>query len=71
MGGKNGLEPGVTEATVAPAHAQNAGEGNAVAGAPLRFSAKRKLVVVQSLLRNEPLENVSRETNVPVHRLTE
>lgn len=69
MDGKNGLEPGVREATAAPARAQNAGD--AVAGRPLRFSAKRKLAVVQRLLRRESLEKVSRETNVPVHRLSE
>ena len=37
MDGKNGLEPGVTEATAAPVRAQNAGDGGAVAGPPLRF----------------------------------
>jgi transposase len=71
MDGKNGLEPVVAEATAAPARAQNAGDGDAVAGPPLRFSAKRKLAVVQRLLRGESLEKVSRETNVPVHRLSE
>ena len=71
MDGKNGLEPGVTEATAAPARAQNAGDGDAVAGPPLRFSAKRKLAVVQRLLRGESLEKVSRKTNVPVHLLSE
>jgi len=60
MDGKNGLEPGVTEATAAPARAQNAGDGDAGAGAgpPVRFSAKRKLAVVQRLLRGESLEKV-------------
>ena len=53
MDGKNGLEPVVTEATAAPARAQNADDGDAVAGPPLRFSAKRKLAVVQRLLRGE------------------
>lgn len=47
MNGKNGLEPGVTEAMAAPVRAQNAGDGAAMAGPPLRFSAKRKLAVVQ------------------------
>ena len=42
-----------------------------MAGPPLRFSAKRKLAVVQRLLRGESPEKVSRETNVPVHRLLE
>jgi transposase len=71
MDGKNGLEPGVTEARAAPARAQNAGGGDAVAVPPLRFSAKRKLAAVQRLLRGEALEKVSRELNVPVHRLSE
>ena len=71
MDGKNGLEPGVTEATAAPVRAQSDGDGGAVAGPPLRFSAKRKLAVVQRLLRGEYLEKVSRETNVPAHRLSE
>jgi hypothetical protein len=71
MDGKNGLEPSVTEAMAAPARAQNAGDGDAMAGPPLRFSAKRKLAVVQRLLRGESLEKVSRETNVPLHRLSE
>jgi hypothetical protein len=57
--------------TAAPARAQNAGDSDAVAGPPLRFSAKRKLAAVQRLLRGEPLEKVSRELNVPVHRLSE
>jgi transposase len=55
----------------APARAQNAGDGDAVAGPPVRFSVKRKLAVVQRLLRGEPLEKVFRETNVPVHRLSD
>ena len=53
MDGKNGLEPGVMEATAAPARAQDTGDGDAGAGPPLRFSAKRKLAVVQRLLRGE------------------
>jgi hypothetical protein len=68
MDGKNGLEPVVTEPTAA-AHTLN--KGDADAGAPLRFSAKRNLVLAQRLLRGEPLEKVSRETNVPVNRLSE
>ena len=50
----------MTEVTAAPARAQNAGDGDVVAEPPLRFSAKRKLAVVQRLLRGESLENVSR-----------
>lgn len=63
--------PFATEATVPAARAHNAGDGGAVAGGPKRFSAKRKLAVVQRLLRGESLEVVCREENVPVHRLTE
>ena len=65
MDGKNGLEPGVTEATAAPARAQNAGDGDAVAGPPLRFSAKRKLAVVQRLLRGEYLPGVDYGSRAP------
>jgi len=35
MDGKNGLESGVTEAMAAPARAQNAGYGDAIAGPQL------------------------------------
>ena len=62
---------GATEATAPSARAHNAGDGGAVAGGTKRFSAKRKLAIVQRLLRGEGLEAVSREENVPVHRLTE
>jgi len=63
--------PRVTQAMAPAARAQHADDGGAVAGGAKRFSAKRKLVVVQRLLRGESLEVVSREENVPVHRLTE
>lgn len=63
--------PDATEATVPSARAHHAGDGGGVAGGPKRFSAKRKLAVVQRLLRGESLEAVSRAENVPVHRLTE
>lgn len=59
-----------TEATAPSARAHNAGDGGAVAGGTKRFSAKRKLAIVQRLLRGESLDAVSREENVPVHRLT-
>ena len=49
----------------------NAGGGGAAAGGSKRFSAKRKLAIVQRLLRGESLETVSRDENVAVHRLTE
>jgi hypothetical protein len=42
-----------------------------VGGPPLRFSAKKKLAVVQRLLRGESLEKVYRETNAPVHGVSE
>jgi hypothetical protein len=63
--------PDATEATAPSARAHHAGDGGGVAGGPKRFSAKRKLAVVQRLLRGESLEAVSRAENVPVHRLTE
>ena len=62
---------GATEAAAPSARAHNAGDGGAVAGGAKRSSAKRKLAIVQRLLRGEGLEAVSREENVPVHRLTE
>ena len=62
---------GATEATAPSERAHHAGDGGAVAGGTKRFSAKRKLAIVQRLLRGEGLEAVSREENVPVHRLTE
>jgi transposase len=36
-----------------------------------RFSVQRKMAVVARLLRGEPLELVTRETNVPIQKLTE
>jgi hypothetical protein len=60
-----------TEAAAAPTRAHHAGGGGAAASGPKRFSAKRKLVIVQRLLRGESLEAVSRAETVPVHRLTE
>ena len=71
MDDKNTSTSGATEATASSSRAHHAGDGGAVAGGPKRFSAKRKLAVVQRLLRGESLEAVSREENVPVHRLTE
>ena len=68
---KNTLTSGATEATAPASRAHHAGGGGAVAGGSKRFSAKRKLSIVQRLLRGESLEAVSRAENVPVHRLTE
>ena len=53
------------------ARAHNADDNGAAAGGLRRFSAKRKLAAVQRLMRGESLDAVSREENVPVHRLTE
>ena len=70
MDDQNSSTSGATEATAPSARAHHAGDGGAVAGGTKRFSAKRKLAVVQRLLRGEGLEAVSREVNLPVHRLT-
>ena len=59
-----------TEATAPSERAHHAGDGGAVAGGTRRFSAKRKLAAVQRLMRGESLDAVSRDLNVPVHRLT-
>ena len=71
MGKKEELGLGATEATAPSARAHHAGDGGAVAGPARRLSAKRKLVAVQRLMRGESLEAVSRDLNVPVHRLSE
>lgn len=71
MDGQNDPKTGATEATAPPPRAQHAGGGGAVAGPVRRFSAKRKLEAVQRLLRGESLEVVSRDQNVPAHRLSE
>ena len=71
MGKKEELGLGATEATAPSARAHHAGDGGAEAGPGWRFSSKRKLAVVQRLLRGESQEAVSRELNVPVHRLVE
>ena len=71
MDDKNSSTSGAAEATAPAARAHNAGDGGAVAGGAKRFSAKRKLAAVQRLMRGESLDAISREENVPVHRLTE
>ncbi len=71
MDDKNDLEPGATEASALPARAYPAGGGGSEAGPGRRFSAKRKLAAVQRLLRGESLEALSRELNLPAHRLSE
>ena len=71
MDDKNISTSGATEATAASSRAHNAGDGGVVAVGAKRFSAKRKLVIIQRLPRGASLEAVSREAGVPVHRLTE
>ena len=71
MDDKNTGSLGATEVTAPSARAHHAGDGGAVAGPGRRFSAKRKLAAVQRLLRGESQEAVSRDLNVPVHRLVE
>ena len=71
MDGSNEMQPGAAEAAAPSARSHDAGDGAAVAGAARRFSERRKLAAVQRLLRGESLETVSREANVPVHRLSE
>jgi transposase len=65
------VKPGATEASAPPTRAPHAGGGGAEAGRGKRFSAKRKLAAVQRLMRGESLEALSRELNVPAHRLSE
>ncbi|MFC3167207.1 transposase [Paracoccus fontiphilus] len=70
MDDKNELKPGATEASAPATRAPHAGGGGAEAGSGKRFSAKRKLAAVQRLMRGESLEALSRELNVPAHRLS-
>lgn len=70
MGDENDLKMGVPEASAPPARAPHAGGGGAEAGPGRRFSARKKLAAVQRLLRGESLEALSRELNVPAHRLS-
>ena len=71
MNDKNIEKSGVMEAPAAPACADNAGDGAVGGGAVGQFSAQRKRAAVQRLLRGEALEMVSRELNVPAHRLSQ
>ncbi|WP_372921663.1 hypothetical protein [Roseovarius sp.] len=68
MDDKNNSTSDATEGTAPSARAHHAGDGGAVAGGPKRFSAKRKLAVVQRLLRGESLEAVSREESTLTDR---
>jgi len=71
MDDKNELKPGTTEASAPTTRAPHAGGGGAEAGPGKRFSAKKKLAAVQRLMRGESLDALSRELNVPAHRLSE
>jgi len=70
MDDKNELKPGVAEASAPTTRAPHAGGGGAEAGPGKRFSAAKKLAAVQRLMRGESLETLSRELNVPAHRLS-
>ena len=73
MNDKNIEKSATMEAPAAQARAHNAGDGAVGAGAVGRFSAQRKLVAVQRLLRGGGggREKVSRELNVPADRLSQ
>lgn len=59
------------EVSVAATRASHAGDGGAETGQGKRLSAKKKLMVVQRLMRGESPETLSRELCVPAHRLSE
>lgn len=71
MDDKNDVKPGATEASASPMRAPHAGGGGAEAGPGRRFSAKSKLATVQRLMRGESLDALSRELNLPAHRLSQ
>lgn len=71
MDKKNELASGATVASAPASRAHHAGGGGAEAGLGKRLSAKKKLAAVQRLMRGESLDAVSRDLNVPVHRLSE
>jgi hypothetical protein len=54
-----------------PTEAQASGSAPEDPDVPERWSAKRKTEVVLRLIRGEPLDEVSRETQVPAHQLEE
>ena len=54
-----------------PTESQGSGSAPEDPDVPERWSAKRKTEVVLRLLRGEPLDEVSRETQVPAHQLEE
>ena len=71
MDDKNEVKPGAAEASALTTCAPHAGGGGVEAGRGRRFSALKKLSSVQRLMRGESLEALSRELNVPAHRLSE
>lgn len=70
MDDRNGLKSGAAEASALATRAPHADGAGAEAGPSKRFSAKRKLAAVQRLMRGESLDALSRELNVPAHRLS-
>jgi len=71
MDDKSDLNLDALEASAPPLARLHHAGGGAEAGLGKRFSARRKLAAVQRLLRGESLEVLSRELNVPAHRLSE
>ena len=71
MDDETDLNLGAPGALALPSRAHHADGGGAEAGPSRRFSASRKLAAVQRLLRGESLEVLSRELNLPAHRLSE
>lgn len=71
MDDKNDLNLSVSEASALPSRAADAAGGGAEGEPGRRFSARKKLAAVQRLLRGESLEALSRELNLPAHRLSE
>lgn len=71
MDDQNEMKLGGTEDSVPTTRASHTGGGGAEAGQGKRLSAKKKLMVVQRLMRGESLEALSRELNVPAYRLSE
>jgi hypothetical protein len=58
----------------APERSATAGKGDPAGvdgNGPRRFSVQRKMATVARLLRGEPLDLVSRQTNISIARLTE
>jgi len=61
MDEKNDVKPCVTEASAPPTRVPHAGGGGAQAGEGKRFSATRKLVADQRLIRGKNPESLSRD----------